>query len=451
MRGDNSRSRTSSNSGMTSRSSMLDSVVQGVSQLSMCSSSISMEDIFGKPFWDDNNEEASQMTASTHPETTATSRSNSFSDGSSPLPPSRICQVSPSVRGATSCTSCTTSTALCYPSAAAALAEPPSTYLAAGTYPDFLAHWNQSQENSQQFQSQSNVRQAQHLPHQNSSQHQQHQQPQQQHYHDKRTTQTKQSLPSTAIDLDDIDNLNESQEKAPSTPSIPATAVDLDDDIDILSYGSDELAACWDDVDDDDENDDADYTTILDDDDQEFCHQLEGYQDDPRDKVDYADDEPPLSAQTSYARQQLLQSSWYRAMQQQQQQNHHHQDDLLDEVEISRGLGGYEEGFGVPSIVHEFHSLPFKINEEPEEDDITSEDEERSVGTTEMETLTYSNQYGDDTYSHNNNDDDDDDGREQRNSKSGSIGLGSAHDSVCFHCSQGTCENEDCSGSRFMI
>lgn len=98
---------------------------------------------------------------------------------------------------------------------------------------------------------------------------------------------------------------------------------------------------------------------------------------------------PPLCAQTNYAREQLLKSNRYREQLKKQskkkkekQSSSEDNDDYsyemddnecyeyCDEVEISRGLGGYEEGFGVPSMnadSHEFHHLPLAIQEENDE------------------------------------------------------------------------------------
>ena len=433
---------------------MLHSVVQGVSQLTMCSNpslssptryqsmcdptttaSIMMEGVFGKPFWDHSqDEEATQTTtASTHQGTTASRSTNddSFmsSRTSSPLiPPSRICQHRHNME----------------PSREVSL-------------PEFL--------------SQSNRRQALHLP-----------QPQppsfSTHHQNTRDMQAKQTrLPPTAEDLDELDyhyNNNDNTRQAvrennSKSKNLPATAIDLDND-DVLSYGSAELAACWDDVDDDDLHEDTGVvdqrSNYYDDANQPISHQtMQDYQDRHQRMEKGVDDEPPLSTQTLYARQQLLHSSRYLAMkQEQQQQQYEEQDDLIiDEMEISQGLMGYEEGFAVPKV-HEFHVLPFQIHEEPEEEEESSsssssssasfsvsliDKERRSVGTTQLETLTYDPYYGNDLR---------DDAGADRNFKkrtsktgSGSLGIKSAHDSVCFHCSRGTCENHDCSGSRFMI
>lgn len=497
------KKRSQNNNGNVSCSNtIMDSVVQGVSQLSMsCSPSIALEEIFGNSFWDDNNtddneEEASQTTASTHAETTtttATSRSDSCSENDqSPVPPNRICR-----QGRSSSSSHSTSNSQ---------VEAPLASLSAGTYMDILSHWNYSLESQkpeshyqhrplqdEQQQQQQHIRQQPELPQQQS---------QTPTYRNDRQAPTY-SFPSTAIDLDDMSDhsdtatendidadtntdidLKASTTSTIATRRIPETAVDLDDDLDdddILSYGSQELAACWDDDDNDDDNDNVDaayFNAVVEDDDEEFSHQLDGYQDDDllmtiRDnqrpqliiKDDGGNGEPPLSAQTSYAREQLLQSERYRTMQQEKELQQLQRE--VDEVDISRGLGGYEEGFDVPvptMVMHEYHELPFKISEEPEEEDISSSDEERSVGTTQEETLTY-NQYAQQPQQRVDADD--------RRSGNGDITNGNYNkslilvkpppmvgrrisqsesmESACFHCSQGMCENEDCSGSRFMI
>jgi hypothetical protein len=184
------------------------------------------------------------------------------------------------------------------------------------------------------------------------------------------------------------------------------------------------------------------------------------------DEIGILDDDPPLSSQTNYAREQLLKCNGYREMlkksqqkklqqeqklqrQQQQQQQQSppppaeeefddydcdddEDDDLCcDEVEISRGLGGYEEGFGVPTVkAHAYHHLPLAIDEEQEE-----EEEDWSVASSDFEPF-------------------------RCHSKSSSTKATATTtttlsngrlETACIHCLNGTCENEDCSGSRFMI
>lgn len=140
-------------------------------------------------------------------------------------------------------------------------------------------------------------------------------------------------------------------------------------------------------------------------------------------------DDPPLEAQTSYARQQLYQSSRYHEL---QIRKYCSEDELLDEVEISRGLGGYEEGFGIYDFPS-YHEMPSTILEEDDERSsiLSSSTASRSAAKTEGETLTG--------------------GSTSNKEGEASVG-GSCHSgSVCLYCRLGTCDNEDCSNSRFMI
>jgi hypothetical protein len=190
--------------------------------------------------------------------------------------------------------------------------------------------------------------------------------------------------------------------------------------------------------------------------------------DDNDDKLYYKDDirslrqddtdsyeEPPLEAQTSYARQQLLRSSRYREIREQTKAQRPHNTacyyqvdaDFLDEVDMSRGLGGYEEGFDVPTINSSSgcHHLPLSIEEEENDEEasvssfVSNEGDVRawkngSTGSTEFETTTA----GDTLDSNSNND-------QTRSMQMGWKAI------ACVRCRNGTCENRNCSTSGYMI
>ena len=284
------------------------------------------------------------------------------------------------------------------------------------------------------------------------------------------------NLPVTAIDLDDV--VVDDDDAADDDAAAAA-------DYDILSYNSSELEACWDDI-DQDELDAVDgllkelssvdskmYTTTATTTTTTSRRRSSHYRSQrypsrivtkSSKTYDATADEPPLSAQTPYARQQFLRSSRYRSMRKVQPQPQYQQscgyDDTdefecyLDEVDISRGLMGYEEGFDVPKI----HSaLPFVYEEQEKEEE--EEDDQEELGKVEEEDDGTEMGNGSDSQyfleKHRNRNSSLSVQHQQLSKRESNIrtkqSSSSSSNSVCFHCSQGTCDNKDCSASRFMI
>lgn len=183
-----------------------------------------------------------------------------------------------------------------------------------------------------------------------------------------------------------------------------------------------------------------------DDDEEEAARQVAGHQDrglrSDRNGNDEGYEDPPLYTQTNYAMEQLMKSSAYKDMRkkttrkkkkrvQEYNQEYDFIDDeafFVDEEDISRGLGGYEEGFGVPSMnSHGYHHLPHAIREE--EDDISVASSIASLGPKRSNTHS----------------------KPAKRTSSTRSDQESRALSACMHCRNGTCENPDCSESRFMI
>jgi hypothetical protein len=265
---------------------------------------------------------------------------------------------------------------------------------------------------------------------------QQQQQQQQQHFYSEERIVARRS--QGPCDIDDVSvSSDEDQQRSPARSKGPC---DVDE---IMSTFSDSSEDSIDSV-------IGAYNGTSMDGDKVFNHQIEGYKDDIRylrkENTDSYED-PPLEAQTSYARQQLLRSSRYRAMREQTKAQrkkdaafyYQVDSDFLDEVEMSRGLGGYEEGFGVPTINSSdgCHHLPLSIEEAEEEDEVSVSSFEGglkagnndSTRNTELETITAG-----DTNDSNND--------RTRNLQSSW---------TCVHSRSGTCENRNSSNSGFMV
>jgi hypothetical protein len=270
-------------------------------------------------------------------------------------------------------------------------------------------------------------------------QQQQQQEQEQQHFHPEERTVARRS--QGPCDVDDVSvSSDDDQQPIPSRSKGPC-------DVDEMGmFSSDSSEDSFDDV------IGACNGTSMDGD-EVFNHRIEGYKDGieylrKEDTDSYED--PPVEAQTSYARQQLLRSSRYREVREQTKAQskedaaYYYQldTDYLDEVELSRGLGGYEEGFGVPTINSSYgcHHLPLSIQEAEEEDEVSVSSfvsnegglkagKNGSAGSTELETITAW-----DTLDSNSNN------GQTRNMQSSW---------TCVHSRNGTCEN--CSNSGFMV
>jgi len=435
---------------------MIDSMVKGVSRFTMCSAAaFDMNTIFGPSLWKDHNNNniddgATLATFSTWAETT-TSTLPSFSEASPRSITRSICGgTTTSSRGwsdqeieiaaaavaasrqsvASTCspgTRCSSTGSSCgkksiqRPSQVASLPLLPLSAVAAETsHFEIMSQWTQKLEDYQQTR---------------------------QHLEESKHELERTPLPPTACDVDDlIDDISDDGEDSESGAGFTTscTVVDLDDDEE-FEHQNQEVSI-----------EDGYIQSSL-----AQHEEGEGARCDYGNNVNRSsslDDDPPLSAQTEYARQQLMQSALFKTLQQQQpkplpiqkQPYHGLQDDdsdddldefvgefpLLDELEMSRELGGYIEGFEVPTVTTSYlPHLPSRIDEGEEEGNEDDDDDESipsvrssslkkcsATGSSITEPITTTGE-GDADYS----------------------------ESACIYCQNGTCDNPDCSGSRFMI
>lgn len=356
---------TKTASSSAKKNSYVNSVVKGVSKLSLCGIKPPIEEYF----FEVENDDGSHTTA------TASRSSGEFS--SPIISPTRICQGrSPRHSWATPL--------------------PPITQAARRYSAESLTRW--SEEQRRQFASRAS---------------------------------------STNYDEDDESGILHHSDKEEDLPSSDRQKPSRGWDVD--AYIGDVDAFMSDDDDDDDE--------------EELGRRLAGYQNSglPSDQSSNGEgyEDPPLYTQTNYAMEQLMKSTAYKDMhkktmrtKKKYKQEYYQEDDFVDdepffvdEEDISRGLGGYEEGFGVPSMnSHGYHHLPHAIREEEDEISVAS-----SIASLEPKR---SNAHLEARRTSSNN--------EKRNAQPISDQESRAL-SACMHCRNGTCENPDCSESRFMI